>query len=774
LQCNNDDSCVGFSYDNPFLSFVNSNQSCSLYSRLDSVESSITNDIYVKNDSTIKDRPTITNYNEPIRNKTNLANKIADGIDIANPDLNFGYTDTDACKLQCNNNDSCVGFSYDNSKQSCSLYSELNSVVSNSTNDIYIKNDTTIKDRPSIANYNEPIKNKTNLKNKIADGVDIMNPDLNSGYTGENACKLQCNNDDNCVGFSYDNSKQSCSLYSQLNSLVSNTTNDIYIKNYFTIKNRPSINNYDEPIRNKTNLANKIADGVDIMNPDMNMGYTGADACKLQCNNDDSCVGFSYDNPFFSYDNSKKSCSLYSSLDSVVTKYNVDIYVKNGSTIKNRPTITNYNEPIKNKTNLANKIADGVDISNPDSNFGYTASDACKLQCNYNDSCAGFSYDNSKQSCSLYSNLEKLVDSKNLDIYSKSGVNVFNDKGYTTGNINIDYLSNNIGNVLSNVPDATSCQNKCNETDNCDAFVYNTVTKECNLKTDLKYGKPKSGVQPYYDGNVIPKNRPEIGSYIFKENTINNTNILGNVIVNTTDLIKNDGYSGYEACERQCDIAGNTCAGFSFDNSTKSCSFYSKLDTISSDKNKNIDLYAKGNTVLTKQPDISQYQEPVRGKTIIYNKIADGINIFKPELNYGYSGVDACKLQCNNNTNCAGFVYNKSTNSCSFYSDLKSVVDDPDGKNDLYAKSGIKVINDKGYNESKHHWIYPGNDIGSVLSNTDAKACQIKCNETDNCNAYVTSTSNTCSLKTNLQNGQWGPWNLAFYTNKVIPADRVD
>jgi len=440
---------------------------------------------------------------------------------------------------------------------------------------------------------------------------------------------------------------------------------------------------------NSINKANSIDIAVNTSEKTLNDGYSGIEACERQCDIAGyNCTGFSFNK-------TNNTCTLYSKLDTVVNDPtgNNDIFSKEGTTISKQPDISQYQNPIKNMTGLAGWMVgdDGTplktnkSINDPNAARGFTGSDACKYVCNNVDNCAGFVFDNNAKLCTLYSNLETAINdnTNTFDIFAKNGTKVVADKVYSNGNVNVNYPSNDIGTVITNVADSITCQIKCNETDNCEAYVYNATKKECNLKTNLKYGQPATGYQAFYDNKGKPENRPALGVYNVTEKTVNIANRLDNIIVNTSDLTKNDGYNGYEACERQCDIADNTCAGFSYD---------------------------------------------------------------------------------------------KTTNACSLYSNLKTAANDPTGKNDLYSKSGTKVVYDKGYSSGNVNINYPSNDIGNTILNvTDAISCQIKCNETDNCDAFVyNETTKECKLKTDLKYGQSAPGYQAFYDNKIKPVNRSE
>jgi len=352
------------------------------------------------------------------------------------------------------------------------------------------------------------------------------------------------------------------------------------------------------------------------------------------------------------------------------------------------------------------------------------------------------------------------------------------------------------GDVYFGVDD---CEYQCAKTTGCVGFTYDRSNKNASVSPCKMYSQLTTTTSDNnYDLYVMPGQKTsaqlQLKSYTNTANTnlYSNSNIgspLTNITNSKNDINSNGGYQGYTACEYNCDV-NPTCVGFVLNSSSNSCLLYSNVNNAVTDNtnNTNYSVYAK--SPLSKLSPISStysktgntgqanYDSALNSSTKI--STISKSNLSNPNNNGGYTGVDACVLQCNNNSSCVGITYNKSDGTCDLRSKIYSG-GNGDNNKDIYMKPGnsITPVTKKNYT-TKANRDYTGgqpyngnNDIGSNGASSIAD-CQTKCDLIANCNGF-TYGGGTCYFKNIIPNSVAynAPGNTAMVVNDRVGTDEA-
>lgn len=142
-----------------------------------------------------------------------------------------------------------------------------------------------------------------------------------------------------------------------------------------------------------------------------------------------------------------------------------------------------YNDyfPVKNKDIKNNTLEYHPDIS----------ATVCSHKCNKNPRCSSFimTTDNKHINCEL----KKKPNKKSLIKNNKNKITYWKNPIKYTMDYNTEIKAETIESFKNTSP--TECANKCDENDDCERFVYNTKTLDCNLKSSVDENSPIENIE---------------------------------------------------------------------------------------------------------------------------------------------------------------------------------------------------------------------------------------------------------------------------------------
>jgi hypothetical protein len=618
------------------------------------------------------EEPVVQEEVREIRNYKLISGKDQYGSTIGEPIIN--KTVEEVARL-CKNTQDCVGFVRDIGTNTCLLKSSWNNVFSNNNKEIYVLNNTEMKEYNYQTNYDL-------LNNTDKIGFTSLEE---SGKSPEE-CLMKCDTINNCVGIVY--TPDGKCLYKDN---VIDTQNAKDMKLYQ--KKNISLNNF------------KMFIGKDVFGGDIGEPIRDKSLKEIAdiCISTPNCVGFRYDNTL-------KIAHLKNSFINMYTPRSLS-----SSTLFVLPNA------------VVSNIKSGYDITNNMSRTGYNIRedrlinvDQCLLNCNLMDQCTGIVYKSDTKTCNYKENILGGTASDNSELYKKRS-SILNEFNFFPGK---DKWGADMGNPITNksIEDVAKI---CKATPGCVGFVRNITDKTYYLKSDLNgiYNFDPSLREIYALNNIQPTNYDINSMYDMNTNTdrggydigndqgwniercllkcdsmencsgvayVNNNcyykeNIANTYPQNNTNLYKkrSSGLNQYsfiggkdisqrdnrnranpantvgfvsntslEICSKNCNN-NNNCVGFVWDANTRSCDLKSNLAPTSSDV-PGKEMYYKNNNI----PQNYSYLPGVERKDADIGKSMRGVS------------PNDCKVRCDSMSDCRGFIYNTNDSECWMKNDV--------------------------------------------------------------------------------------------------------
>ena len=392
----NDDTCL---------------EKCNLNSNCAGIALSTPNkkDCWLK-DNRMIDKKRAVNNNRIIyeKNKENIAN---DGfkyeknyyIDIPGYDIKYikQNLSDDFCLKKCNDDNNCGGIAINTNRQECWLKDNRMKTGKSNINSNRI---TYKKISGQKKNNNSKNINNNGTKYSVFNNVDSGGNDLRVLYGSSDDCLDKCNVLENCRGFAYEKTSNTC-----------------YIKNegIYNARRGPN-NNQDVYLKDENSHIKHIIDdnvdysylpNVDAGGDDLTGMNGNANDCLKKCNTLEDCRGFAYER-------TSNTCYIKNSgiYDSRKGKNgNQDVYLKD-------PNYHSKNTETINRNGVDYTLMKDTDSGGDDlTGLGGSRED-CLDKCNKLEDCRGFAYDKLGNVCYIKNSgiyKSRKGDDRNQDVYLK-------------------------------------------------------------------------------------------------------------------------------------------------------------------------------------------------------------------------------------------------------------------------------------------------------------------------------------------------------------------
>ena len=322
-----------------------------------------------------------------------------------------------------------------------------------------------------------------------------------------------------------------------------------------------NIENMDNTPLNYFRIDNHFnnTDPIKMSNSDFN-------TCKNACDIDMACTNFSF-NPT----NNNNICLQYSKSDNLVNDSDNSIYVKVFDVYDKQKVNLNREKSSYSANNFTN-IAPNSNVVDSCASI-CASSNECNMYQAYHD------ISNNYMNCSFYKNnandgqwlLQDDSESKSTSTFIKKkntvGINTSYNKGRTYKEYKINYpdvndnYNTDINKIGIKVSNRTDCQNICDKTPSCKAYVLNK-DNICYLKKSADYSTDDSFVSTWIADDPN-----------FKPDRVYNRILSTDYPNNDLSQINN---SSVNDCNKSCNTA-KECKGFVF-TSNKTCWLKNKID----------------------------------------------------------------------------------------------------------------------------------------------------------------------------------------------------